>query len=66
MVFIALVFVIILATLIINSNTVLALNKNGPTPIPGSLFPHPSALHNDHIFKHANEKLHKLQVMPST
>lgn len=66
MVFIALAFAIILTTLIINSNPVLAFHKNGPTPIPGNLFPHPGALHNNPILKHANEKLHAFQVNPST
>jgi hypothetical protein len=66
MVFITLVFAIILVTLVINSNPVLALNKNGPTPIPGNLFPHPGILHNQHILKHAAEKSHPLQVMPPT
>jgi hypothetical protein len=64
MIFIALGFAILLTTLIINSNPVFALNKIGPTPIPGNLFPHPSVLHGHHIFKHAAEKLHLLHVMP--
>lgn len=62
MIFIALGFAIILATLVINSNPVFALTKHGPTPIPGNLFPHPSASHT-HILKHAVEKLHPLQVV---
>jgi hypothetical protein len=66
MIFIALCFAIILTTLILNSNPVFALHKNGPTPIPGNLFPHTSALHTHHIFKHAAEKLHLLQVVPQT
>ena len=60
MIFIALGFAIILTTLIINP--VFALSKHGPTPIPGNLFPHPSALHT-HILKHAAEKPHLLQVV---
>ena len=60
-IFIALGFAILLTTLVINSNPVFALNKNGPTPIPGNLFPHPT-LHTHHIFKHAAEKSHLLLV----
>jgi hypothetical protein len=65
-IFIALGFTILLTTLVINSNPVFALNKNGPTPIPGNLFPHHNVLHGHHIFKHAAEKLHPLQVMLKT
>ena len=63
MIFIALGFAIILATLIINP--VFALNKHGPTPIPGNLFPHPSVTHT-HILKHAAEKPHLLPVVPKS
>ena len=64
MVFFALVFAIILTTLMINSIPVLAFNKHGPTPIPGYLFPHPGTLHNNQTSKNAVEKSHSLQVMP--
>ena len=63
-VLIALVLTLVLTTLIINSIPVLAFNKHGPTPIPGNLFPHPGALHNNLPPKHAVEKSHSLQVMP--
>jgi hypothetical protein len=66
MVFVILVFAVILVTLMINSIPALAFNKNGPTPIPGNLFPHPGTLPNDHSSKHLVEKLHLLQAMPKT
>lgn len=62
MALIALALSVILITLMINSIPVLAFNKNGPTPIPGNLFPHPDILHNDQTSKHAVGKLHWLQV----
>ncbi|MGI0007632.1 MAG: hypothetical protein ACREAR_06510 [Nitrosotalea sp.] len=63
---ITLAFTMILTTLIVNSIPALAFNKHGPTPIPGNLFPHPGILHNSKTSKHADEKLHSLQVLPST
>ena len=63
-VLIALVFTLVLTTLIINSIPVLAFNKHGPTPIPGNLFPHPGALHYNQIPKHIVEKSNSPQVMP--
>lgn len=64
MVFFALVFAIILVTLMINSIPVLAFNKHGPTPIPGNLFPHPG-IHNGQISKSINGTLHSFPVTPS-
>jgi len=63
-VLIALVLTLVLTTLIINSIPVLAFNKHGPTPIPGNLFPHPGALHNNQTPKHTVEKSNSPQVMP--
>ena len=63
---IASILSIIIITLVTNSIPVLAYNKNGSTPIPGNLFPHPSISHNDKIPKHAVGKLDSLQFMPQT
>ena len=63
-VIIALVLSIITITLITNSVSVFAYNKNGPTPIPGNLFPHPGTSHDDQSSKHDVGKLHSFQFMP--
>jgi hypothetical protein len=47
----------------VSLNPVQAFNKNGPTPIPGNLFPHPGTLPNDHTSKHVIGKPRSLQII---
>jgi hypothetical protein len=49
-----LIFSIILISLIMNFPLVQAFNKNGPTPIPGNLFPHPNTSDHNHNSKHVS------------
>lgn len=59
----AIIFSIMLTSIIVSLDPAQAFNKKGPTPIPGNLFPHPGTLSNDNTSKHAIGKLHSPQIV---